>query len=80
MPSFFTYNLVAQYNTLSYCHKTFENKLKWRNLVVKLFFRSLSKLYSVRGVTQVLRDRWVYLRGPIRAGGGDGLKVEKYGI
>ena len=27
MPSSFTYNLVAQYNTPSYYHKTFENKL-----------------------------------------------------
>ena len=27
MPSFFTYNLGAQYNTPSYYHKAFENKL-----------------------------------------------------
>ena len=28
MPSFFTYNLIAQCNTPSYYHKTFEEKVK----------------------------------------------------
>ena len=45
MPSFFTFYPVAQYNTPSYYHKTFENKLNWINLVTKTFFlHSLSKL------------------------------------
>ena len=46
MPNVFTYNLVAQFNTPLYCHKRFENKLKWENLAAKtvVFFHSLSKL------------------------------------
>ena len=41
MSSFFTYNLVAQYNTPSYYHKTFENKPNWKNLAAKTVFFAL---------------------------------------
>ena len=38
MPRFYTYNLVAQYNTPSHHHITFENKLSWKIQPQKLFF------------------------------------------
>ena len=50
MPSFLTSNLVAQYNTPSYYHKTFQNKLNWKNLAAKtvFFLHSLSKLSNFK--------------------------------
>ena len=42
---FYQDNLVAQYNTPSYYHKTFENKLNWK--LQKLFF-ALTEYLSCR--------------------------------
>ena len=39
----FTYNLVVQYSTPSYYHKTFESKLDCKNLAAELFSFALTE-------------------------------------
>ena len=54
MPSFFTYNLVAQYNTQLYYNKTSVNKLNRKNLAAKTVFHSLSKLSNFKKIEKII--------------------------